>query len=215
MNKIVTLEELIEFSDFPFPDIFKEVNLWDPIKNLEQFIKACFEKGIIKANYKNSTNIYLGEGTVVKEGALIDGPAIIGKNCVIGHASLLRENCLLGNGVNIGHGVEVKSSIFLNNSTAAHLNYVGDSIVGNNVNIAGGVIVANFRLDKKSIKIKFEETVVDTGLLKFGAVIGDNSSAGANSVLNPGTILGKNSLIYPLSSVTGVHKEGETIKGAA
>jgi UDP-N-acetylglucosamine diphosphorylase / glucose-1-phosphate thymidylyltransferase / UDP-N-acetylgalactosamine diphosphorylase / glucosamine-1-phosphate N-acetyltransferase / galactosamine-1-phosphate N-acetyltransferase len=210
-----TINSVIEVKEFSFAQIFNNVSFWEPIKNLGDFIKTAFEKGLVKANYKDSDNVYIGEGTVIKEGALIEGPAIIGKNCVIGHACLIRKNCLLGDNVNIGHCVEVKNSIFLNNSTAAHFNYVGDSIIGNNVNIAAGAKLANVRLDKESVRLKFEDEVTDTGLIKFGAIIGDNSHIGANSVLNPGTILGKNTTVYPLSFVTGVHKEGEIIKGAA
>jgi NDP-sugar pyrophosphorylase family protein len=215
MDNAFSLEAFIDIQTFPFPEVFKEASIWGPIKNLEAFIKAFFEKGVIKPNYKDSKNIYLGEGTRVDDNALIVGPAIIGRNCVIGHASLIRENCLFGDNVLIGHAVEVKNSIFLNNSTAAHLNYIGDSIIGNNVNISGGVIIANLRLDKKPIRIMLGEKMTDTGLLKFGALVGDNSNIGVNSVLNPGTILGKKTVVYPLCSVGGTHKEGEIIKGAA
>jgi UDP-N-acetylglucosamine diphosphorylase / glucose-1-phosphate thymidylyltransferase / UDP-N-acetylgalactosamine diphosphorylase / glucosamine-1-phosphate N-acetyltransferase / galactosamine-1-phosphate N-acetyltransferase len=213
MNKILTLEQIVDLKDFPFGDIFNNADLWEPVKNLPEFIKSLFEKGIIKPNFKDLNNVYLGEGTIVKKGAFIEGPAVIGNNCIIGHASLIRENCLLGNNVSIGHASEIKNSIFLNSSSSAHLNYVGDSIIGNNVNLSGGVIIANVRLDKKTIRLKVENETIDTQLLKFGSIIGDNSNIGANSVLNPGTILGKNTAVYPLCSVTGVHGDNETIKG--
>lgn len=215
MNNTLSLSSLIDTNEFPLQDILKGEKLWDPIKNLKDFINDCFAKGIIKPNYKDSKNIYIGEGTKILESALILGPAIIGKNCIIGHASFIRENCLLGDDVTIGHATEIKNSIFLNKSVAAHLNYVGDSIIGNNVNIAGGVIIANYRLDKKTVRVNLGSENVDSELLKLGAIIGDNSNIGTNSVLNPGTILGKNTLVYPLSSVTGTHNEGEIIKGLA
>ncbi len=161
---------------------------------------------------KDRKDIFVGEGTTIQEGAVIIGPAIIGKNCVIGHCSLIRENCILGDNVHIGHAVEIKNSVFLNSAIAAHLNYIGDSLIGKNANISGGAILANFRLDKKTIAIRNGIEKIDTGLQKFGSIVGDGSSIGVNTVLNPGTILGKKTVVYPLTSVTGVHQDGEVIK---
>ncbi|MBI2622689.1 MAG: hypothetical protein HYW64_01170, partial [Candidatus Levybacteria bacterium] len=163
-----------------------------------------------KPNY--GKNIFIGKDTLVEDYAVIKGPAIIGKNCFIGHASYLRGGCILGDNVHIGHGAEIKNSILLNNAIAAHLNYIGDSIIGSNVNISGGAMLANFRFDKKSVTIKTENKRIDTGLSKFGAILGDNSTIGVNAVLNPGTLLGKNTIVYPLTSVKGVHKDGEVIR---
>jgi UDP-N-acetylglucosamine diphosphorylase / glucose-1-phosphate thymidylyltransferase / UDP-N-acetylgalactosamine diphosphorylase / glucosamine-1-phosphate N-acetyltransferase / galactosamine-1-phosphate N-acetyltransferase len=212
MSKKLNFSSFFDLKDFPYAEIFKEGELWDPIKNLSAFINNLFEKGFIKPNYKNSANIFIGEGTIIKEGTLITGPAIIGKNCILGHSCFIRENCLFGNNVNIGHAVEVKNSIFLNGSASAHLNYIGDSIIGSTVNISGGTITANFRLDRKPIKIKVDGELIDTGLNKLGAIIGDNSNIGVNSVLNPGTILGKSTVVYPLLNVRGIHKESEIIR---
>jgi NDP-sugar pyrophosphorylase family protein len=211
MKDGLNIKDFFDISDFPYPEIFKNKDIISPIRDLELFITNLFKSGKIKGNYKKAKNVYIGKGTKILDGALISGPAIIGKNCLIGHSSLLRGSCLLGDNVNIGHCVEVKNSIFLNNSTAAHLNYVGDSIIGNNVNISGGVIIANVRLDKKTIKIKANK-IIDTSLTKFGSVVGDNSNVGVNSVLNPGTILGKNTVVFPLVTVIGVHKDNTVIK---
>jgi UDP-N-acetylglucosamine diphosphorylase / glucose-1-phosphate thymidylyltransferase / UDP-N-acetylgalactosamine diphosphorylase / glucosamine-1-phosphate N-acetyltransferase / galactosamine-1-phosphate N-acetyltransferase len=212
MKNSFLLNKIIEAKDFPFSQVFDQYP-WEAIKNLDVFIEQCFKKGIIKPNYKDKKNVFIGKGTIICEGAHIKGPAIIGSNCVINHASFLRENCLLGNNVHIGHAVEVKNSILLNNSSVAHLSYVGDSIVGNEVNIAGGTIITNLRLDKKPVKIKFKNKIINTKMQKFGSIIGDYSSIGANCVLNPGTILGKKTIVFPFSSVTGTHKNNETIKG--
>ncbi len=207
------IEKFVDISDFPFSDIFsKGENAWESIRNLESFISGLFKSGKIKANYKNSKNIYIGKGTVVNDSAEIVGPAVIGDNCTIRHGALLRENCLLGNNVNVGHACEIKNSIMLNNSTAAHFNYVGDSIIGNNVNISGGAILASLRLDKEEVSIKKKGVRISTGLKKFCSIIGDDSVIGANSVLNPGTILGKNSTVFPLVSVSGLHPENKIIK---
>lgn len=182
--------------------------VWRLIGDISKIINEIFVKNILRANYSKTKNVYIGKGTTIEESVKIEGPAIIGNNCVIKHASLIRENCILGDRVIIGHASEVKNSIVFNDASVSHFNYIGDSIIGNKVNIAGGAILANMRFDKKEIIINS----VKTGLLKFGAVVGDGSSIGVNAVLNPGTIIGKNSFVYPLTSVKGVHDDGEIIK---
>ncbi len=167
-----------DLSKFTFRDIFyQEKNVWETLPNIIPYLNSLFEKGIIKANYKDSKNISIGEGTVIHKGAEIIGPAIIGKKSIIESASLIRGGCMIGENSRIGHAVEVKHSIFLNDAIAAHLSYIGDSIVGNNVNISGGAIIANFRLDKKPVTIKYNNKKISSGLQKFGAIIGDGSIA--------------------------------------
>ncbi|MEK7533709.1 MAG: glucose-1-phosphate thymidylyltransferase [Patescibacteria group bacterium] len=206
-------ENFFDLSNFEFRDIFDNVNfVWEAIPKIENYINSLFQKRILVGNYKDKKNVFVGEGSIVMSEALIDGPAIIGKNCVIGHASYLRQNCLFGDNVQIGHGSEIKNSIFLNNARAAHLNYIGDSIIGNNVNISGGAMVANYRLDKQPVGVHAGNQWIETGLQKFGAIIGDSSNIGANAVLNPGTILEKKTIVYPLTSVKGVHKNNDTIR---
>lgn len=207
------IEDFCDISGFPYSEIFDNTkNAWEAIPKIEDLIEQLFKTGKVKANYKDSRNIYVGNGTTIMEDAVILGPAIIGKNCFISNAVLLRNNCLIGNNVNIGHACEIKNSIFLNGASAAHFNYVGDSIIGNNVNLSGGAMLANYRLDKNPVTIKSNGKKIKTGLLKFGSVIGDNSNIGVNAVLNPGTILGKNVVVFPLASVLGAHSSGKIIK---
>lgn len=204
-------EAYFDLSSFSYKEIFSNVEqVWDVLPRLRGFIESLFEKGKVQGNYKE--NIYIGEGTVIEEGALLVGPAIIGKNSFIGHASYVREYCLFGDGVHIGHGVEVKHSILLNNATSAHLNYLGDSIIGNRVNVSGGAMMANFRLDKKPVSIRTPNGKMETSLLKLGAIIGDDSTIGVNAVLNPGTLLGRGSHVYPLTSVIGSYPDHSIIK---
>lgn len=191
----------LDLSSFEHKDLFQVENVWEVLSRIGEFIKNSHGEKVV-----------IGEGTTVEEGALVKGPAIIGKNCFIAHGAYVRENVILGDNVKIGHATEVKNSIILNNTNISHFNYVGDSLVGSNVNFAGGAITANFRLDGANIIIKHEGEIYETGLTKFGAIIGDNSRIGVNSVLNPGTILSKNSKIFPLTSVVGVHLNEETIK---
>lgn len=206
-------ESFFDLTGCCFPEIFDGAEfVWEVLPKIAIYIKLQFQKGILIANYKDKRDIFIGKGTIIQEGAVILGPAIIGKNCVIGHGSLVRENCLLGDFVHIGHAVEVKNSIFLNRAKASHLSYIGDSLIGNDVNISGGAMLANFRFDKKPVTVRVNNERINTNLQKFGAIIGDGSNIGVNAVLNPGTILGKKTIVYPLTSVGGVHKDEEVIK---
>lgn len=195
-------EVFFDLSLFPFAKVFDGVvYVWDVLPKLSKFIASSFKE-----------NVTVGEGTIVEEGAFIKGPAIIGKNCLISHGAYLRENCIIGDGVTIGHACEIKNSIILNKTAVAHLSYIGDSVVGGNVNVGGGVICANFRFDEKPIVVRIGKTKIDTKLQKFGAIIGDGTKIGVNTALNPGTILGKNCIVFPQTSALGVHKEGKIIK---
>lgn len=145
------------------------------------------------------------------------GKLLKGKNCRIAESALFREGVILGDNVGVGHCVELKNCLVMNNTNIAHLNYVGDSIIGSSVNISAGVILANFRLDGKEIVVRTNKNYKNhksykTGLIKMGAVVGDGTKVGVNSVLNPGTVLGKNCQVYPLVSVRGIHKTGSVIK---
>lgn len=207
------IKNYIDVSTFLHSNIFEGTNnAWEVIPEIKNYLEKQFKKGLVKANYKNSDNVFIDEGTTVMDSVVIIGPAIIGKNCLISSSVLIRENCIIGDNVNIGHACEIKNSIFLNNSTAAHFNYIGDSIIGNTVNLAGGAIIANLRLDKKPATVNLGHKKISTGLLKFGSVIGDNCNIGANAVLNPGTILGKDSTVFPLTSVSGHHPDNHVIK---
>lgn len=204
-------EYFFDLTSFSYKEIFDGIeNVWEVLPKIKEYIGSLFAGGKVKENYK--TNVYIGEGSIVSSGSEIVGPAIIGKNCRIGPGAYLREYVLLGDNVRIGHGTEVKNSIFLNNAVAAHINYVGDSIVGADVNIAGGAMIANYRLDGKLVTIRNGDEKIVTSLQKCGAVIGDGSQIGANAVLNPGTLIGKGGVVYPLTSASGFHKKGEIIR---
>ena len=208
----LTVSNYFDISVFQYKDIFDNITYpWEALAKILPYIETYFSQKKITGNYKEKKNILIGEGTTIQAGVEIVGPAIIGKNCSIGHVSLLRDGCIIGDNVHIGHAIELKHSIVLNNIAIAHLNYVGDSIIGNDVNISGGSIVANLRLDQKTVVVKTSTQKINTGLQKFGAIIGDGSNIGVNAVLNPGTLLGKQTTVYPLTSVTGVHEKGEII----
>lgn len=151
-------------------------------------------KGQIEDNVAIKGEVIIGEGTVVKSGVYIEGPIVIGKNCTIGPNAYLRASTSIGNNCKIGHEVEIKNSIIMDNSAVPHLSYIGDSIIGENVNIGAGSVTANLRHDKgiirtsmkKEVEGELKEEMVETGLHKFGTVIGDNAKIGIKTIIYPG-----------------------------
>lgn len=147
--------------------------------------------------------ISIGKGTIIEPGVLIQGPCIIGNHCVIRHGAYIRESVICGDECQIGHSAEIKHSILLNQSSATHFVYVGDSILGNQVNLGAGVKCANLRLDRREVCVELNGKKIGTGLKKFGAIVGDRVQIGCNSVLNPGTLIGRESFVFPLTSLGG------------
>ena len=148
--------------------------------------------------------IYIGKGAVIEPGAYLQGPCYIGDRTLVRHRAYIRENVITGHDCVLGHDTEVKNSLFLNHSHAAHFAYVGDSILGHHVNLGAGCKIANLRLDRQPIKIEINSFIYETGRRKVGAFIGDGTQIGCNSVLNPGTCIGKKTTVGPLTSLKGV-----------
>ena len=159
--------------------------------------------------------ISIGKGTVLEPGVFIQGPCIIGRECVIRHGAYLRDSVICGDRCAIGHSAEIKNSILLDFANATHFVYVGDSILGNRVNLGAGVKCANVRLDRKEIVIVGKEGKIQTGLKKMGAILGDLCQIGCNAVLNPGTLIGPESLCPGLVSLGGIIPARSLIKQAA
>jgi len=142
-------------------------------------------------------NINIGKGVLIESGVLIKAPAIIGDHSEIRQGAYLRGNCLIGKRCVVGHTTEVKHSIFLNDAKAGHFAYLGDSILGNNVNLGAGTKCANLRFLEGNVRVRTPEGRVDTGLRKLGAILGDRVQTGCNAVTSPGTLLGPESLLMP------------------
>ncbi|MGR3973860.1 MAG: UDP-N-acetylglucosamine diphosphorylase [Candidatus Rhabdochlamydia sp.] len=185
---------------------------WDPLLHLKDYFQTL-SLGDIKVDIPtgvhlvNPSLISIAEGCVIEPGALIEGPVSLGPHTVVRHSAYIRGYVITGKGCVIGHATEVKHSILLNHVRAAHFNYVGDSILGNDVNLGAGVKIANFRLDKAPISLIYEKTKILTSLKKFGAIIGDETQIGCNAVTTPGTLIGKKSFCYPCEVIQGVLKE--------
>lgn len=210
--------EFFDLSSYAHNSLFKSNEpVWNALKAIEEYLsslKLGQIKGVVdpKAYLVNPHLITIEEGAVVEPGAYLCGPCYIGKNSVVRHGAYLRGNVVTGEGCVLGHDTEVKNSIFLNGAHAAHFAYVGDSILGNKVNLGAGTKCANLKFKNGNIKITSSGGAIDTGLRKFGAIFGDGVQTGCNSVTNPGTLMGKNSLCYPCVNVTGVIPSGATVK---
>ncbi|MDW7772570.1 MAG: hypothetical protein SCH71_06730 [Desulfobulbaceae bacterium] len=157
--------------------------------------------------------ITFGRGVLVESGALVKEPAIIGDHTEIRHGAYLRGYCLVGNRCVVGHTTEVKHSIFLNDAKAGHFAYIGDSVLGGDTNLGAGTKMANLRFLKGEIQVKTAAGLLNTGLKKFGAILGDRVQTGCNSVTNPGTVMGRDSVLMPNTTApSGYHPPGSMIR---
>lgn len=185
---------------------------WEVLPKIKDFI-INFGENLNKEEYdKVGENVWIAKSAKVAESAYINGPTIIGKNAEIRHCAFIRGNVIVGENAVVGNSTELKNVILFNNVQVPHYNYVGDSILGYKSHMGAGSITSNVKSDKKLVIVKSEDEKIETGLKKFGAMLGDNVEVGCGSVLNPGTVIGKNTNIYPLSSVRGVVKENSIYK---
>lgn len=161
---------------------------------------------------KVGEDVWIAKSARVALSASISGPTIIDKNAEVRHGAYIRGNAIVGKGAVVGNSTEVKNSILFNKAQVPHFNYVGDSVLGYRSHMGAGCITSNVKSDKTLVKVTFGEDRIETGLKKFGAILGDNVEVGCNSVLNPGTVVGRNANIYPLSMVRGVIPAGSIYK---
>jgi acetyltransferase-like isoleucine patch superfamily enzyme len=166
---------------------------------------------ILPGAYLFDDQIIIGPGTVVEPGALIKGPTVIGNNTEVRQGAYLRGDCLVGNGCVVGHTTEIKSSIMLDGAKAGHFAYIGDSILGNDVNIGAGTKLANLMVISGTVSVRSGKQRYETGRRKLGAILGDRTETGCNSVTSPGTLMGPGAIVYPCLSVPGGLYPGKTI----
>ena len=179
---------------------------WEVLSKIEEYILKIGEE-LSKEDYnKVGENVWITKSAKVAPTAYINGPAIIGENAEVRHCAFIRGNAIVGNNAVVGNSTELKNVILFNNVQVPHYNYVGDSILGYKAHMGAGSITSNVKSDKKLVVIKNGDEMIETGRKKVGAMIGDNVEVGCGSVLNPGTVIGRDSNIYPLSSVRGVVK---------
>ncbi len=185
---------------------------WEALPKISQFIIDLGNKLDSDIYELKGENIWIAKSAKVMPSAYIKGPAIIGENAEIRHCAFIRGNAIVGNNAVVGNSTELKNVILFNNVQVPHYNYVGDSILGYKAHMGAGSITSNVKSDKKLVIVKNGTEKIETGLKKFGAMIGDNVEVGCGSVLNPGCVIGRNTNIYPLSSVRGVVPENSIYK---
>jgi NDP-sugar pyrophosphorylase family protein len=178
--------------------------LWEPLNRLELFIKSFsgrIESDVTGVCIKNPETVVIGKGCIFGPFVCIEGPVLIGDGCEVRPGAYIRPGSLIGDRVMIGHTTEIVRSIVFNEAKLAHFNYVGDSIIGERVNLGAGSKCANFRLDEGIINIRVDGQRISTGRRKVGAFIGDDASIGCNAVLNPGSIILPKGVVFPGSVV--------------
>ena len=212
------LENKVLFQDFnrTIATVLFEENTypWEILPKIHDFI---MEVGMLlpKDEYDEiKEHVWVAKTATVAPTAYINGPAIIGPEAEVRHCAFIRGNALVGKHCVVGNSTELKNVILFNNVQVPHYNYVGDSILGYKSHMGAGSITSNVKSDKKLVVVKSENEAIETGLKKFGAMLGDNVEVGCGSVLNPGTVIGPNSNIYPLSSVRGIVPAGSIYKHA-
>ena len=206
-------EDYLDLSCCEHASLFDGVRqVWEVFSKLAVYLQFHLHsemRGKVTGDAYIGNQVFVGEGTTIAPGACITGPAIIGKNCRIGCGVHLRENVVLGDDVMVGTACELKNSIVLDGAEIAHLNYVGDSLLGHKAHLGAGAVLSNFRFDHSPVTVFIGGgEKIATGLEKFGAVVGDHAQVGCNSVVSPGSFIGRNAWIYPCTSWRGVLPEG-------
>ena len=211
--KELMLKENYNLDETIAKDLFEGVTYpWEVLPNIGAFIKEFWESLDPEEYEKRGEDVWVAKSATVFESAYIHGPAIIGKNAEVRHCAFIRGNAIVGEGAVVGNSTELKNVVLFNKVQVPHYNYVGDSVLGFKAHMGAGSITSNVKSDKTLVKVHTPEGDIETGLKKFGAMIGDEVEVGCGSVLNPGTVIGKNSSIYPLSSVRGVVAENSIYK---
>lgn len=197
-------ESLFTFSETIAAAIFEGTTYpWEVLPKISDFI-LTLGASLSEDEYdKVGDNVWIAKSATVAPTAFINGPAIIGKNAEVRHCAFIRGNAIVGEGAVVGNSTELKNVLLFNKVQVPHYNYVGDSILGFRSHMGAGSITSNVKSDKTLVTISTSDGKIETKLKKMGAILGDNVEVGCNSVLNPGTVIGKESNVYPLSMVRG------------
>ena len=207
ISNLYNLEETIAgklFEDVQYP--------WEVLPKISSFIIELGNTLSSEEYEKKGENVWIAKSAKVAPTAFINGPAIIGKEAEVRHCAFIRGNAIVGEGAVVGNSTELKNVVLFNKVQVPHYNYVGDSILGYRAHMGAGSITSNVKSYKTLVVVNDKEEQIATGLKKFGAMLGDCVEVGCNSVLNPGTVVGRNSQIYPTSCVRGVIHENSIYK---
>jgi NDP-sugar pyrophosphorylase family protein len=209
-------EDYLDLNHTEHRMLFENVtNVWEALKQISSYLQFRLKPSIhgkVIGKPFISNAVFIGRGTVIEHGAMIKGPAWIGEGCEIRNGCYIRENVIVGNGAVLGNSCEFKNSIIFDEAQIPHFNYVGDSIIGYKGHLGAGVILSNVKLDHGEITVPGKKNPIPTGLKKFGAIIGDKAEIGCNSVLSPGSIIGRDTILYPGTQWRGVAPKNSVVK---
>ena len=203
---MITIQDLFSL-DKTYPEAAEYLSAftygWEALSGISELI-IKIGKNLPEEEYDHpSENIWIAKDAVVFPSAFIGAPCIIGRRTEVRHCAFIRGSALVGDDCVVGNSTELKNVILFNDVQVPHYNYVGDSILGYKAHMGAGSITSNVRSDKQSITVHDRGTDIPTGIRKIGAMVGDHAEIGCNAVLNPGTVVGRNSVVYPLCSVRG------------
>lgn len=208
-----TIQQLYNLDETIAAQLFEgAVYPWELLPKIRDFI-VVLGKRLPKDKYTEiKDRVWVAKSASIAPTACINGPAIIDEEAEIRHCAFIRGNAIVGKGAVVGNSTELKNVILFNKVQVPHYNYVGDSILGFKSHMGAGSITSNVKSDKTLVTVKFGDEKIETGLKKFGAMLGDNVEVGCNSVLNPGTVIGRNTNVYPTSMVRGCIPAGSIYK---
>lgn len=212
INDLMT-EKILDLSQTIAADIFKEILYpWEALPKISEFI-IKIGNTLPKEEYEQrGESIWVAKSARIMPTAYLGGPLIIGPNTEVRHCAFIRGSAIIGENCVIGNSSELKNCIIFNHAQVPHYNYIGDSILGYYSHLGAGAKTSNLKSDKTNVKIRLDEESIETGIKKFGAIVGDHVEVGCNAILNPGTVIGRETIIYPLSMVRGYIKNNSIYK---
>lgn len=215
MNNI-TASELYDLDETIASKLFQGVTYpWEALPRIHDFIIELGKTLSKDVFEERGENIWVAKSAKIAPTACLNGPLIIDEEAEVRHCAFIRGSAIVGKGAVVGNSTELKNVVLFNKVQVPHYNYVGDSILGFKAHMGAGSITSNVKSDKTLVVVKGEGIAIETGLKKMGAMLGDNVEVGCNSVLNPGTVIGRNSNIYPTSMVRGVIPANSIYKSKA
>lgn len=208
-------EELLDLTRTIASELFKNADYpWEVLGDIKGFILELGESLPEELFEKRDGNIWIARDAEIYPSAHIAGPCIIDSGAQVRHCAFIRGSVIVGKGCVVGNSVELKNSVLFDSVQVPHFNYVGDSVLGYKAHMGAGAVTSNVKSDRSLVTVKNGGEIIETGLKKFGAILGDNTEIGCNSVLNPGAVIGRGASVYPLSSVRGAVPAGCIYKSA-
>ncbi len=212
MSKI-RVNDLYDLNETIAADLFKDVTYpWEVLPKIHDFIVELGKSLPKDVFEERGENIWVAKSAKVAPTACLNGPLIIDEEAEVRHCAFVRGNAIVGKGAVVGNSTELKNVVLFNKVQVPHYNYVGDSVLGFQSHMGAGSITSNVKSDKTLVVVKGQDIQIETGLKKMGAMLGDRVEVGCNSVLNPGTVIGRDSNVYPTSCVRGVVPENSIFK---